>query len=280
MVSPPLQRLKQAWPDILLCAAASSAAWVLASTLFQHPQPIFAPIAAVVCLSPGVQSRGRQAVGLITGAITGVLVGALFDHLLVETAAALFVATALAMLAAAAIVVSPVLLIQAAVSAVLVVAGGKLAGETRIEDAAAGVALALLASQVLFTPDPVKRIERAIDEVLRALEACRAARRKVDLLQASTLAIAAMKSAVALNNEWEEAQSIASWSIRGRVRSGRLSKYARAPALAMQIAAANVAGASPPSAEQSCGPRVSADEALKELIRIRGQAFVTPERDH
>ncbi len=87
----------------------------------------------------------------------------------------------------------------------------------------------------------------------------------------------ALKSAVALSNEWAEAKSIASWSVRGRVRSQKLLGYAHAPALAMQIAAAALAHSS--SSDDPGGSRFSIDEATQELIRLRGSAAASEERN-
>lgn len=52
-------------------------AWWLASTLLDHPNPVFAATAAIICLAGGKGERGRRAVDLLAGVIAGVVVGEL-----------------------------------------------------------------------------------------------------------------------------------------------------------------------------------------------------------
>ena len=68
-------RWSSAWRDALASAIAAALAWILASHLLGHVHPVFAAISAVVCLAPGLPSHGKQAVGLMVGVATGILVG-------------------------------------------------------------------------------------------------------------------------------------------------------------------------------------------------------------
>ena len=43
-------RLRENWLPIVQTAAAAALAWLLASTVFGHANPVFAPIAAIVSL--------------------------------------------------------------------------------------------------------------------------------------------------------------------------------------------------------------------------------------
>src|SRR5688572_5905005 len=70
-----LGRLRAALPDAAAATVAAGLSWLIARALFGHPQPLFAAIAAIVCLAPGLPNHGRQAVGLILGVATGIAVG-------------------------------------------------------------------------------------------------------------------------------------------------------------------------------------------------------------
>ena len=65
-----------AW-SIVQAAVAAGIAWFLAHTVLGHPQPFFAPIAAVVALAAGTGGRGTQAVQMLLGVAVGVVVGEL-----------------------------------------------------------------------------------------------------------------------------------------------------------------------------------------------------------
>ena len=162
---------RQAARDILLSSVAATIAWWLAGALLGHHQPVFAAIAALVCLSPGVASHGRQAVGMIAGVALGIaagLIGLRFSG--VDVALRIAAVTLVAMFAAVSFGLNAVMVIQAAGSAIIVVGTGTAsAGTARLEDAAVGGLLGLLFSQVLFTPDPVFGIRQAAVAFLEAV---------------------------------------------------------------------------------------------------------------
>src|SRR5689334_16531687 len=96
-----LRRWSAGWSDALASAVGAGLAWALASQLLGHPQPVFAAVAAVVCLAPGLPSRGRQAVNMMLGLITGILVGEILLLIPVfDMAVRLAVITFMAMMAA------------------------------------------------------------------------------------------------------------------------------------------------------------------------------------
>jgi len=124
---------------------------VLAERLLGHPQPIFAAISAIVCLSPGLPSHTKQTEGLLLGVATGIVIGepslALPDGipLLRITLAAFF-----SVIVAASYGQPAVVPIQAGVSAILVVAfGPATTGSVRMADVAVGAAVGFLLSEVL-----------------------------------------------------------------------------------------------------------------------------------
>ncbi|GAB3211287.1 FUSC family protein [Marinactinospora endophytica] len=156
-------------------------AWWIARDLLGHSQAFFAPISAIVCLSAGLGARGRQAVDMLTGVVLGVAIGEVTAVALHFTGGVAVAGVAfVGMLAATAVIARPLPVVQAGASAVLVVATqDQQGGIERLVDALVGGGLALLVSQVLFTPGPWTRaieLTRAVlgrlDEgVRRAVEA-------------------------------------------------------------------------------------------------------------
>jgi Predicted membrane protein len=230
-----------AWRDAAASAVAAAIAWTLAVWLLGHPHPVFAAVTAIVCLSPGLPSHGRQAVGLMLGVTAGIIVGefALLvpDGWMAPEWASLLrlvLATFCAMVIAASFGQPPVVAIQAGVSAVLVLAlGPTSAGLVRLEDVAIGVIVGLFFSQVLLTPDPVRSIDEAADGLLHHLasaynEAGKAVR-DVDPGKAqAALAIfsSAHEELVALDSGIASARYAARWSLRGRLASRAVGELA------------------------------------------------------
>ena len=164
----PLGRVREAaWP-IVRAALAAGVAWALAQAVLGHAQPVFAPSAAVVALAASVEGRGAQAAEMLLGVAVGVVVGEGLV-LVLGMGASQVVLAAAAMLVMAAVEVSPLPLIQAGSSAVLVVAlQSPQSGAERMLDALIG-GVALLVSQILFPPSPVSLLKGAGREVLSAL---------------------------------------------------------------------------------------------------------------
>jgi hypothetical protein len=147
---------------LLQGTAAATVAWVIAKHLVNHHEPFFAPIAAVIALNAPLGERGLNTVRLLLGVVAGILsaelaIAAFGDGYLV-LAAATFVAMAIAMaLGGARIVIG-----QAAASAIITVAvSDGHYGVHRLEDALIGTAVALVFTQILFSPEPVALLRRA-----------------------------------------------------------------------------------------------------------------------
>lgn len=234
-------RFSLAWRDAAISAIAAGIAWIVAVWLLGHPHPVFAAVSAIVCLSPGLPSHGRQAMGLMLGVATGIIVGELAlqlpPGLLVPEGLSLLrlsLATFFSMLVAAAFSMAPVVPIQAGVSAVLVLAlGPQSAGLTRMEDVAVGVLIGLTLSQVLLTPDPVREIDAAADDLL--LRLAKALRDAADSLQAHDVRKAevslkefstAHDSLIALGSGIDAARYAARWSLRGRLAARSVAETA------------------------------------------------------
>ena len=202
----------------------------VAVELFGHAHPLFAAVTAIVCLAPGLPDHGRQAVGLILGVTTGIVVGEIAvqfpdTYPLLRVSLTAFVA----ILVASAYGLAPVVPIQAGVSAILVLAlGPATAGAVRFLDVAAGTATGLLFSQVLLTPDPVRLLDdAAADLVARLRSAFRGAAAALgsgDQARAQAAVetfSSAHASLAALTGAIDTARSAARWSLRGRLAARR-----------------------------------------------------------
>lgn len=177
LLDQPARNWAKAWRDLAIATLASGFAWWLARIVSGDRAPVFAAIAAIVCLAPGVANRRRQAIGMLTGVAIGIVIGEAARRVPgVDQAARTAGATFVAMLAATSFGLNAVTVIQAGGSAVLVV--GSLqpdAAHGRLVDAAIGALVGLACSQVLFTADPVPDVRQAARRLLAAAIASLAA---------------------------------------------------------------------------------------------------------
>jgi len=149
------------WP-LLQSTAAATAAWVIARQLGDHPDPFFAPIAAVVALNASRGERGANAMRLLVGVVVGITAGELAISALGGGYGTLALATFAGMAAAVALGAARVTIAQAAASAILTVAvADGQAGPDRLVDALIGAGVALVFTQILFSPEPVALLRRA-----------------------------------------------------------------------------------------------------------------------
>ena len=223
------------WRDAMASAVAAGLAWLLAQHLFGHPRPLFAAISAIVCLSPGLPSHFRQALGLLIGVAIGIVVGE-FGLLIPDTMPLLRLAfvSFVAIVVAGFLGLPPVVPIQAGVSAILVLAlGPATAGSVRMLDVAVGAALGLFFSQILLTPNPVRIIDDAARDLLnalaRGLDDGAEAVRRLDHKRAEG-AVRRLSKAhdnlVALSAGIDAARSAARWSLRGLLAAREVSGIA------------------------------------------------------
>ncbi len=114
-----------AWP-VAQQTAAATIAWIIAKSFGPHGDPFFAPIAAVVALNTARGRRGVNTVQLLVGVVLGIGVGELVLLALGGGYGTLALAVCCSMLLARAAVDSPLVVAQAAASAILTVtsAGG------------------------------------------------------------------------------------------------------------------------------------------------------------
>jgi uncharacterized membrane protein YgaE (UPF0421/DUF939 family) len=163
---------------ILQTAFAAVAGWYLAVLILPDPRPAFASIAAVVAVGATHGQRAGRAVQLVGGVVVGISVADLLIHLIGTGGWQIGVLVILAMGAAVALGGGELLVVEAGVSAILLVAldPGAAAGfqPNRIFEGIIGGATALAVSSVFFPPDPALGPGRAAQtmfvELGRALE--------------------------------------------------------------------------------------------------------------
>jgi hypothetical protein len=168
-----VERLRINGWSVIQTAVAASVAYFLAVILFGHEQPFFAPIAAVVSLGVTLGQRWRRAVELAFGVAVGLTVADLLVLVIGTGAARIGVVVFLAMAAAVFFGASPLLVNQAAISALLVVVlqpPHDVFDPTRFLDALIGGSVALTINY-LFPINPERLVERAARPVLDELAA-------------------------------------------------------------------------------------------------------------
>ncbi|RYY05172.1 MAG: hypothetical protein EON55_28170, partial [Alphaproteobacteria bacterium] len=146
----PAKRWAFAGRDVLLAAIAAGSSWWIASALLERDQPIFAAIASVVSLGPGVARHSVQAVAMLGGIATGIACGELVQFMPGLPRAVLVTTSVLiAMFVAATFGLQGVMMVQAGATAIIVIGSAQIdAGVLRIADALVGGCVALLFSLV------------------------------------------------------------------------------------------------------------------------------------
>jgi uncharacterized membrane protein YgaE (UPF0421/DUF939 family) len=174
-----VERLRVSWRSILQAGVAAGFAWVIATEVFGHPRPFFAPVAAIITLGLTISERGRRAVEVAIGVAVGIAVGDLLVLGIGVGAAQLSLVVMLATALAIFLGSGQMLATQAAVSAALVATlQPPTDGVTfaRFLDALAGGAVALVVNALLLPADPVALIRRAarpvLDELAATLDDC------------------------------------------------------------------------------------------------------------
>ncbi|MEV6556491.1 MULTISPECIES: FUSC family protein [Nocardia] len=173
-----MDRLRASWArlrlsalPILQCAVGAALAWFIARELVGHPQPFFAPTAAVVSIGISFGARLRRSVELVVGVAVGIGIGDLFITRAGTGVWQIALVVAVAMAAAVFLDGGSIITMQAAGSAVLVAtllppsAGG---GFSRMIDALVGglVGVVVVASIPLH---PVRRAREQAAEILAVM---------------------------------------------------------------------------------------------------------------
>ena len=157
------------WP-LLQSTAAATVAWVVARRIVHHHEPFFAPIAALVSLNTALGERGLNALRLLQGVVLGIGVAELTLLALGGGYGSLALATFVALLVARTLGGARIVLAQAAIGAIptIAVANGEV-GYQRLTDALIGAGVALVFSQLLFSPEPLRLLRRMETNALTAM---------------------------------------------------------------------------------------------------------------
>ena len=162
-------RVRTSAAPAVQAAAVAGAAWWVAATFLHAPQNFFAPFAAIAVLLGGRGGRGSRAVRVVVGGVVGVGLGEVSLAVFGPNAPALFLVAAVAMLVAAALTADSLTMIHAGIGCCLVaIMANPLGGYGRLGSAVIGGAVALLGTQLLFTPSPGRLVGPAVASVLRA----------------------------------------------------------------------------------------------------------------
>jgi uncharacterized membrane protein YgaE (UPF0421/DUF939 family) len=180
-----VRALRRLGLPILQCAVAAALAWLVATQVFGHARPFFAPIAVIICIGVGLgQQRLRRVVELVVGVSLGIGVGDVLVNTIGTGPWQLALVLGLAMTAAVLLGGGPLIVLQAGSSAVLVATllpPGGTAGVDRMLDALIGGLLGLAAIAVLPGNPPgvarkhaagmIGELTVALDSAADALEA-------------------------------------------------------------------------------------------------------------
>lgn len=172
LFSRPLARLREAGWRILQTTFAAVGAWYVAQLVLPEELPFFAPIAAIIVLSTSYGQRGRRTVEVIVGVVFGI---AIAELLLTTLGAGLVQLGLLLMLAMGAAVLvrgGPLLVNQAAISALLLTVlepPDATFSPGRLLEALLGGAIALVVNSLLFPPNPLRLADRPFQDLIREL---------------------------------------------------------------------------------------------------------------
>lgn len=163
--------LKFAAPRILQVCIAAGAAWLIATRVFHHETPFFAPISVVLILGLAIERRGKRAYELALGVALGVGIADLIVLGVGTGTWQLMLVIGLAMCFAVLSGGQVLLVNQACVSAVLVATlpvPDFAMSVDRFIDALIGGSIALAANAI--TPvDPVRLVRRHLKPLLSRL---------------------------------------------------------------------------------------------------------------
>lgn len=156
--------------QIAQCALAAGVAWLVASDVFGHPTPFFAPIAAVVSLGTSYGQRLRRVVEVTIGVAIGVFLGDLLVAQIGTGAWQLTLIVGLAMSTAFLLDGGQLFVTQAAVQSIVVstLTPDPGAALTRWTDALIGGAVALVAATAVPAA-PLRRPREQAAVVMRKI---------------------------------------------------------------------------------------------------------------
>jgi len=169
-----VQRVGVAWRSVVQAGLAAAVAYLVATRVFGHTRPFFAPVAAIITLGLAFSERGRRAAELAIGVALGIAVGDVLISLTGVGAWQLALVVMLGISLGLLVGSSQLLVNQVAVSAALVATlQPPTSGITfaRFVDALVGGAVALVVNGVVLPVNPQRLVQRAARPVLDELAA-------------------------------------------------------------------------------------------------------------
>jgi len=234
---------------ILQCSVAAALAWLVATEVVGHGRPFFAPVSAIVALGLGAGRRWRRAIELVVGVSLGILVADLLVHGIGTGTLQIALVVALAMSAAVLLGGGPLVVGQAATSAVLVATlqpPSAFISGSRAIDALVGGTIGLVVHALLLPANPLATAQRAagpvISELSAVLEDLAAALRDRDrpaVVRALTRARAIDDLQGELHDAMEVAREVSRMAPAQRRARGPLALYITAEPL-LDLAVRNV----------------------------------------
>ncbi|HET8758878.1 MAG TPA: FUSC family protein [Solirubrobacteraceae bacterium] len=231
-------RLRGRMLAVVQTAAAAVVAWYVAVLLLPDPRPAFAAIAAVIAVGATHGQRTGRAIQLVGGVVLGITVATLLLDVIGTGAWQMGVLVVVAMGAAVALGAPEMVVVEAGVSAILLVAldPGAATGfsPNRILEGVIGGATALAVSATFFPPDPALGPGRAAQamfvELGRALERIAAALESRDAGAAERALVDARSIDPLLRSveaEIETGRETAKYSPAPRASRALLDRYER-----------------------------------------------------
>ncbi|MFE7718380.1 aromatic acid exporter family protein [Nocardia rhizosphaerihabitans] len=163
-------RLRLSAIPIIQCSLGAALAWFIAHNILGHPEPFFAPTAAVVSIGISFGARIRRSVELVVGVAVGIGIGDLFIAQVGTGVWQVGLVVAFAMACAVFLDGGSIISIQAAGSAVLVstLSQSAGAGPSRMIDALVGGLVGVLMVG-LIPLHPVRRAREHAADVLSVM---------------------------------------------------------------------------------------------------------------
>lgn len=163
-------RLRRYGWHIAQCATAGAVAWLIAHAALGHPQPFFAPVAAIVSLGLSYGHRLRRVAEVTVGVAVGVLIGDVFVTVFGTGGWQVLLAVAVAMTLAVLLDAGGLLITQAGAQSAIVTTLAPTAGAGlgRWLDAVCGGLVALVVAAIV-PRSPLRRPRLAAAGIAREL---------------------------------------------------------------------------------------------------------------
>jgi uncharacterized membrane protein YgaE (UPF0421/DUF939 family) len=167
-----LARLSAKRWQIAQCAVAAGVAWLIAADVLGHPQPFFAPVAAVVSLGTSYGQRLRRVAEVTAGVALGVLLADLLTIVIGSGWWQLVVVVSLSMTVALFLTSGQTFVTQAAVQSIIILALAPAPTDALVRwtDAVVGGCVALVAATVVPAA-PLRRPREQAAKVVRKISA-------------------------------------------------------------------------------------------------------------